>query len=288
MMKKINYIFFGSPEFAETVLARLIEAGLPPLAVVANPDRPFGRKKIITPPPVKILAEANSIPVFQPEKITDEFIGKVKELSPDLFVVAAYAKIIPKKLIDVPSLGALGVHPSLLPKFRGASPIQSVILSGEKETGVAIYLMDELVDHGPVFAESRFEIKPAETYSELLGRLAETGGELISKVLPQIVSHEITPVAQNEAAATFTKKFKTEDAFLAEEVLALATSGEHEREAELADRMIRALNPDPGVWTMKGGKRIKLLEAELVSGKLELKTVQVEGKSPVKFRDGII
>jgi methionyl-tRNA formyltransferase len=279
-MKKIKYIFFGSPEFAETVLNKLIDSGLPPMAVVVNPDRPVGRKKELTPVPVKLLAEKRAIKVFQPEKITDEFISEIAELKPEMFVVAAYAKIIPLKLIAIPPLGALGVHPSLLPLYRGASPIQSAILGGEKETGVTIYMMDERVDHGPVLAEKSLEIHFEETYPKLLARLAELGGELIAETLPRAHAKKIIPEIQREELVTMTRKFESDNAFISEDVLKSALSGVNLFEAELADKMIRALNPEPGVWTFKGGKRVKLLEAKLKNGRLVLKTIQIEGKTP--------
>lgn len=276
----MRYIFFGSPEFAGTILSELITAGFPPVAVITNPDRPFGRKKIITPPPVKLLAEKNGIPVFQPEKIGAEFIEEIKTLEAEAFVVAAYSKIIPQALIDAAPLGALGVHPSLLPLYRGASPIQGAILGGEKETGVAIYKMDAAVDHGPVFAERKTEIGENETYLELQKRLAKIGGEMIVEVLPKFANSEITPVEQDHEKATLTKKFKTGDGFVSEETLARVSSGEDPEEAEHVSRIIRALNPDPGVWTLKNGKRIKLLSAKLEDGRLELDSVQMEGKTP--------
>lgn len=277
---KINYIFFGSPEFAGIVLQKLVAAGYPPLAVVTNPDRPVGRKKELTPPPVKLLAQKHGIKVFQPEKITDEFIYEMTELKPELFVITAYAKIIPLKLIAVPVLGSLGIHPSLLPLYRGASPIQSAILGGEKETGVTIYMMDEKVDHGPMLAKRSLGIHHDETYPKLLTRLAELSGELIVETLPKAHAKEIIPEVQKEELATFTRKFESDNAFVSEEVLKSALSGANLFEAELADRMIRALNPEPGVWTVKNGKRVKLLEAKLKDGRLTIQTIQIEGKTP--------
>lgn len=276
----MRYIFFGSPEFAETILSELIAAGLPPVAVITNPDRPFGRKKIITPPPVKLLAEKNGIPVFQPEKIGAEFIEEIKTFEAEAFVVAAYSKIIPQALIDAAPLGALGVHPSLLPLYRGASPIQGAILGGEKETGVTIYKMDAAVDHGPIFAERKTEIGENETYLELQKRLAKIGGKMIVEALPKFMNSEITSAEQDHEKATLTKKFKTEDGFVSEESFAKALSGENPEEAARVSRIIRALNPDPGVWTLKNGKRIKLLSAKLEDGRLELDSVQMEGKTP--------
>ena len=121
----MQYVFFGSPRFAEIILKRLIEAGMPPAAIICNPDRPFGRKKVVTPPPTKVLAQGSAIPVLQPETLDERFVAELRALHPDAAVVAAYAKILPKKVIAVPRLGTIGVHPSLLPKYSGATPIQS-------------------------------------------------------------------------------------------------------------------------------------------------------------------
>lgn len=277
----MNYVFFGSPEFAGIVLKELLDAGLPPLAVVTNPDRPAGRKKILTPPPVKSLAEKYKLKIFQPEKLDDDFVAEIKKLKPESFLVAAYSKILPDGILSVPPLGSVGVHPSLLPKHRGASPIQSAILSGDKETGVTLYILDEKVDHGPILAEKSLLIGATETAMELLRRLASLGGKLAAETLPEFSKGKIVPVAQNDNSVTFTKKFATEDAFVSEDVLANALSGKNQTEALLAEKMIRALNPDPGVWTIYKGKRVKLLEAELNdNGALLLKTIQIEGKTP--------
>ena len=150
----MRYVFFGTPEFAAIVLRQLLDANLLPVGVVCNPDRPVGRKKVITPPPVKSLVmkhETWNIPVLQPEKLDERFMLQVSSFMPELFVVAAYARIIPRSILDIPANGAIGVHPSLLPRLRGASPIQSAILNGEQNTGVTLYHMDTEVDHGPVF-----------------------------------------------------------------------------------------------------------------------------------------
>ena len=265
----MKYVFFGTPDFAAGVLEKLIEAKIPPVAVVCNPDRPFGRKKVITPPPVKVLAEKHALEVFQPENLDADAIRGLKQYGADVFVVAAYSKILKKDIIEIPRLGVIGVHPSLLPKYRGATPIQSVILDGEKETGTTLFMIDEKVDHGSILAQ---EILPIEnpTYKELEHQLARLSGKLLAETLPKFITGSITPKPQDESKATLTKKFETADA---------KVDLEKDPPAEI-ERRIRAFNPEPGAWAMINGKRTKLLEAELVDGKLKLKTIQVAGKNP--------
>ncbi len=329
----MKYLFFGSPEFAAVILEKLIAAGYVPAAVVCNPDRPIGRKKVITPPPVKRAAldhnndhdNDKQIIILQPEKLDDGFRSRLSDLFPELVeglpteksehypstssgnnvltaIVAAYAKIIPKSVLDLFPKGVIGVHPSLLPKYRGATPIQSVILGGEETTGVTLYLLDEKLDHGPILAQQKFEIRNSK-FEILVKELAELGSGLLVETLPKFIAESIKPVAQNETEATYTKKFTSEDAFVAQEMLDAALNGDKKKAIEIS-RKIRALNPEPGAWTLRplrpaspktasrGGQaqgikaqgkppqRVKLLEADVKDGKLVLKKIQFEGKKP--------
>jgi methionyl-tRNA formyltransferase len=278
----MNYVFFGTPRFAEIVLGELIKADLSPIAVVCNPDRPIGRKKIITPPPVKTLALAHGVAVFQPETLTGDFEKELTALAPDFFVVAAYAKIIPQSILAIARLGTIGTHPSLLPKYRGASPIQSVILAGEQTTGVSLYLMDAKMDHGPILAKEQLSVAEDETYPDLEARLAHCGGILLVRTIPEFFAGKIHPTEQDHTAATFTKKFKTEDGFVDEDALAAALHGKGDPAAIY--RKILALNPEPGAWTLRDGKRLKLLEASIENGSLELLVTQTEGERPRPHR----
>ncbi len=267
----MRYVFFGTPRFAEIVLRRLMDAGMPPAAVVSNPDRPAGRKKIVTAPPVKQVAAAAGIPVIQPEALDGDAVQTLQSLHADLFVVAAYAKIIPRGVLAIPRLGAVGVHPSLLPKYRGASPIQSAILNGEQETGVTIYMMDQKMDHGPILMAERTALDSLRTdYRSLEETLAGIGAKLLLRVVPQLADGAVTTHVQDEAAATYTKKFRTEDGFI-----------DTAKEApEAVVRKINALTPEPGAWTLKDGKRVKLLKAEARDGVLHLTRIQEEGGVP--------
>jgi len=274
----MKYAFFGTPTFAAIILKKLIKAGFVPTVIICNPDRPVGRKKIITPPPTKVIATENNVKVIQPIHLEPSlFTG----MNFDLFIIAAYAKIIPKKILEIPKLGAIGVHPSLLPRYRGATPIQTAILNGEKETGVTLFFLDEQVDHGPILESRNQKIENNDNYESLHDKLAELGGELLTETIPKYLGGEFTLHPQNEKEATYTKKFSDEDGYVDLE----------KDNPTLIERKVRALNPEPGVWTytkaltnrhmrINENKRMKILEVELVDGKLKLKKIQFEGKTP--------
>ncbi len=269
---QMRYIFFGSPEFAHAFLRRVITAGLLPIAVVTNPDRPVGRKKIVTPPPVKVLAQEHNIPVLQPANKTELQATTLPDA--DIFVVAAYANIIPDKVLKLAKKGVVGVHPSLLPKYRGATPIQSVLLAGEAGTGTTLYQMDAEVDHGPIIAQKEAAILASETYLSLEQKLATLGSELFIENAAAYASGKIKPKEQSHGDSTLTKKFETEDAevdFKKDKPLSIY-------------RKIQALNPEPGAYTLSlpghEGKRVKLLEASFDGVKLHIKKIQADGKKP--------
>ena len=278
-----KFAFFGTPRFAAIVLERFITQGLIPSVVICNPDRPVGRKKIITPPPTKLLAKKHDIKVYQPEKLEignwkpARSAGGLEIGEVDFALVAAYGKIIPKEILNTPKFGTLGIHPSLLPKHRGASPIQTAIINGDEETGVTIFLMDEKVDHGKIIAQNTITIMDNDTYLSLEEKLAKLGEELFIKTLPEYINGKIIPQEQNDSEATFTKKFETQDGFISFDVLEAALQGE---KAFWIHKKICALNPQPGIWTLKNDKRMKLLESELKDNKLVLKKIQIEGKTP--------
>lgn len=267
----MKYAFFGSPEFAKIVLEELIAAGFPPSVVVCNPDRPLGRKKIITPPPTKVLARKHEISVAQPE--TKEEIPNFLSKGLDFFVVAAYSKILPKYVIELPRLGVIGVHPSLLPKYRGATPIQSAILAGETETGTSLFIIDEKVDNGPILAQKSLLVENND-YRTLENRLAHLSGKLLAEILPDFIAGKTRPKPQNDDEATFTKKFSTEDG-----LVDLAKD-----DPVLIERKVRALSVEPGVWTKaENGRRMKILKSEIVNGQLKLLEIQYEGGRPQKL-----
>jgi len=275
------FIFFGSPEFAKDILIRLIDAGFIPSALVCNPDKPFGRKKIITPPPTKklILEKGLDVPIFQPSNKQELLELKENNLinQSDFAIVAAYSRIIPKEIIEIFKKGVLGVHPSLLPHHRGASPIQTTILEGGSKTGTSIYLLDDLMDHGPVFIQRSIDIGETENYLSLESRLAQLSADGLISILPLFIEGKMTPSPQDESLATFTKKFATEDGLVDLE----------KENPQIIAQKIRALNPDPGVYSLINGKRIKLLEVQKIDDKLVITKTQTEGKKPIESRMAI-
>jgi len=278
----IEYVFFGTPEFAAIILQKLIDSKMPPKALVSNPDRPVGRKKILSYPPTKRVVKEKGldqvIEIFQPDKIDDDFIDKLKKVRADFFVVAAYARILPREVVNLPLKGTIGVHPSLLPKYRGPTPIQTAILNGDEETGVTLFLLDEKVDHGPIIAKRSFPVG-GRNYGELMSDLADLAGEMLIEILPKFAKGAISLEPQDETQAVYTKKFISAQGFVDSLVLRSAKLGG--KEAISLMRMIRALNPEPGVFTIdERGRRVKLLDAELSDGRLVLKKIQIEGGKP--------
>ncbi|MFH1188473.1 MAG: methionyl-tRNA formyltransferase [bacterium] len=277
----MKYIFFGTPQFAATVLEPLLQANMPPCALVCNPDRPVGRKKIITPPQTKKLLNHydTSIPILQPDRIDETFLKTLTTFQANFFVVAAYAKILPDTLIAIPKYGTIGVHPSLLPQLRGSSPLQTAILEHVR-TGVTLYKIDKHVDHGPILSTRVLnEDIDTYTYTKLEDTLARMGAKLLMTTLPRLMDGTIVPQTQNHEMATFTRKFKTEDGYVPLELLQKAQDGDNDH-ARMIDSKIRALTPEPGVYTIQDGKRIKLLQAKIVDSTLKLITIQKEGKRP--------
>ncbi len=249
-------IFFGTPLFAVPALEALVKNGYSIVGVVTRPDEPAGRNQILTPPPVKIAAERLGIPVFQPEGFDAKHFAEEIPAA-ELFIVAAYGKIIPQSILNLAPRGTLNIHPSLLPKWRGPSPIQSAIMAGDEHTGVSIMLLDELMDHGPIVAQRTVPLPPRATYPLLHDTLAELGAIMLIETIPPYLAGKIKPVMQNDEQATFSKILKRNDG-----------RALWDRPAESIDRMVRALNPWPGVWTIWPGTiiyRLKIEEALAVT-----------------------
>ncbi|MFL6214158.1 MAG: methionyl-tRNA formyltransferase [Blastocatellia bacterium] len=248
----MKLIFMGTPEFAVPALARLIADGHAVAAVFTQPDKPAGRGKHLHTPPVKQLALAHGIAVHQPAKIkTNEEVRAVFEsVEPDACVVAAYGKILPQWLLDIPRLGCINVHASLLPRYRGAAPINWAIANGERETGVTIMQMDAGMDTGAMLAKSSIEIGEMETAPELSTRLSELGAALLSDTLLKIERGEIIAEPQNNDEATYAPMLKREDGLLNWQWTA----------TEISNR-VRAFQPWPGVYTSLGGARLYLWRA---------------------------
>jgi methionyl-tRNA formyltransferase len=280
--KDLQFAFFGTPSFAVTVLNELERAGFKPAIVVTRPDAPQGRGNVLTPPPVKVWAEKHNISVLQPEKIDADTIYGIGVSEWDVFIVAAYGKILPQKLLDIPTHGTLNVHPSLLPHLRGPSPIRSAILNDEREVGVTIMLLDEEMDHGPIIEQEVTEISDwPPRASELEVTLAHAGGELLARTILPWVNGEIAPQEQDHGTATFCKIIEKEDGLL-----------DLNDDAYKNLLKIRGLEGWPGAHTFfkKNGKkiRVQILDAHLANnGSLSIDTVRPEGKNDMSYADFI-
>ena len=259
-------ILFGTPAFALPVAEALNEIG-DLLAVVTQPDRPKGRKKVLTPPPLKTWAEENGIPVLQPEKVNSDFAQALRELDADVGVIASYGNIIPKDVLDVFEKGIINVHPSLLPRHRGAAPIQETILSGDATAGVTLMLTDEEMDHGPIIAQEHLPIWPHESAHELEERLSHHAADMLKRILPPWVAGEIEPEPQEHEDATYTRMFTRADGCI-----------NWEDPAGAIERQIRAFDPWPGTYTMlPDDTRLKVLYIAVVPG---------EAANPGTVREG--
>lgn len=237
-MKDARVIFAGTPEFARASLAALVESGVVPILALTQPDRPSGRGKRMTASPVKRYAEEQGIPVMQPTTLRDDSVAaKLQALSPDVLVVAAYGLILPQNVLDIPARGCLNVHASLLPRWRGAAPIQAAILAGDKTTGISLMSMTAGLDCGPVYVAESLLIDSEETAGSLHDRLATLGGELLAANLDDILEQRIEPLAQDEAAASYAGKVQKQDAKL-----------DWTRSAIELERQVRAYNPVPGAF----------------------------------------
>lgn len=266
-------IFFGSDDFSLPVFRSLIEAKLNVIAVITETDKPAGRGQALQATPIKLEAELSGVAVFQPES-KEEITAIIKQLSPDLIVLASYGKILPAETLSVPTFGALNVHPSLLPKYRGATPIQSAILSGETETGVTIMTMAVEVDAGALVAQTTEPIKPDDTTVTLRVRLAERGAKLLIESIPPYLAGRSNLGHQTESAVITTRKLTKEMGEI-----------DWQKPLDQIDREIRAFQPWPGAFTELDGKRLKILGSYYDNRKLFLTNVQLEGKRSTTFKD---
>lgn len=249
----IRYAFFGTPEFGRTILESLVCRGFRPSLVVTQPDRPKGRGKMLTAPPVAEWANKEGVPLLQPEKGNDpELLSVMRDLSPDVAVTAAYGQLISEEMLSIPKCGFLNVHPSLLPLYRGASPVQSAILNGDKKTGVTLMLMDRGLDTGPLIASATVLIGDDIDAGSLTDELAIKGGELVADVLKDWVAGRLQAVLQDESHATMTRRLSKKDGHVN---FALSARDVHNR--------IRAMHPWPGAYAYMNGERVKILSARI-------------------------
>ncbi len=252
-MIKVQIVFMGTPDFAVPTLKSLIENKHNVLSVITQPDRPFGRKRIKTAPPVKKFALEHNIPVLQPESVKNEdFIDTIRELKPDLFVVAAFGQILPRALLDIPFFGAINVHASLLPKYRGAAPIQWAIINGEEYTGVTTMWMDEGMDTGDIFLSDSIKIQMDWTSEDLSRELSMLGADLIIETIEYIEGNSIIRLPQEEEHATYAPILKKQDGKI----------NWNKNTLEIHN-LIRGLNPWPYAYTIKDSNEIKLIRSKI-------------------------
>lgn len=280
-----KFIFFGTSEFSVIVLNELFEKGLKPELIITTPDKPQGRKMVLTPSPVKIWSESKGIEIYQPEKLNDEEIIKhISSFHADVFLVASYGKIIPLKILDIPDHGALNIHPSLLPKYRGASPLQSAILDDEKNTGVTLMLMDAQMDHGPIIAQEKIALEkwPLE-FNELEKVTAILGADMFVKHAQDWIDIKIKPEIQDESNVTFTKKITKEDG--------LINISEIEDKSNNYKNFLKfcAFKEWPGIYYFieRNNKKIRVVikDAEYTDGKFIIKKVIPEGKKLMEYKE---
>jgi methionyl-tRNA formyltransferase len=255
-MSSYRIIFMGTPEFSVPTLRALHEHEYDVAAVVTQPDRQKGRGRRLVPPPVKDVANTLGYTVFQPNRIKEpRFIEEIISLDPDLFVVVAFGHILPGSFLSIPRLGAINIHASLLPKYRGPAPIQWAIINGEKETGVTTMWMDEGMDTGDILLSARVEIGPEDTSGSLHRRLAGVGAELLIETLEKLATTILLGTPQDKSGATYAPLLKKKDGRI-----------DWTRDARSLDAFIRGMNPWPGAFTFLSGKRLKIMRATELQG----------------------
>jgi methionyl-tRNA formyltransferase len=276
----IRIVFMGSPDFALPGLTALAAArNYQVVGVVTQPDRASGRGRELKAPPVKTLALELNIPVVQPEKLHGAK-AQIEEWNPDLIVVAAFGQILKKDVLDLPPYGCVNVHASLLPRWRGAAPINAAILNGDKETGVTIMQMDVGLDTGPMLARKSIRIKPDDTAGSVTQALSVLGADLLIDILPDYVSGKLTPQPQPSEGATYAPMLRKEDGLL-----------DFRRPAVELERRVRAMNPWPGTWFEWNGNPLKVMRASVVSVEKSLVSgsrFTVEGRPAVQSAEGAL
>jgi methionyl-tRNA formyltransferase len=249
-------VFMGTPDFSVSVLKQVISDGYEVIGVVTQPDRPVGRKKIMTPPPVKVEAMKHQIPVFQPEKIRQkDELEKILSLNPDLIVTAAFGQILPKELLEAPKYGCINVHASLLPELRGGAPIHYAIIQGKEKTGISIMYMVEKLDAGDIISQVEVPILEEDNVGTMHDKLSVAGAKLLSETIPLIISGKINPITQNNDQATFASNIQREQEKI-----------NWEKTGEEIYNHIRGLNPWPVAFTNLEAQVLKIWKAEKVKG----------------------
>lgn len=279
--QKLSFAFWGTPDVAADTLDILFTQGYIPSVIITAPDRPQGRGLTLTPPPVKAWALAHNVPFLQPEKLTGEFLSELSTFDFQLSIVVAYGKILSQQIIDLPPKGTINIHYSLLPKYRGASPVESAVLHGDTETGIAIQQMALGLDTGDILVEEKVSIDPEETAPALRKRLIKIGAELLVKNLPDIIAGSIVPQQQSTSGISTCGKIKKEDGLI-----------NLSDDAQKNYNKYRAYYGWPGIFFFVGspedgkyGKRIKITEAVFENNTFTPTKVIPEGKKEILFEE---
>ena len=276
-MPRLRVLFMGTPEFACPTLKMLLEhSGVEVIGVVTQPDRPKGRGQKLAQPPVKSLAIQHGVHVYQPAKVrAPEFIQTIQDLNPDLIVVVAFGQILPKSLLDIPRLGCINVHASLLPRYRGAAPINWSIINGDSKTGVTTMLMDVGLDTGDMLICRETPIFPDEDAESLYNRLSLLGAETMTETLEALVAGQLAPVKQDDAAACYAPMLKKEMGKIV-----------WDQPAETVRNLVRGLTPWPGAFTYLHGQTLKINRATLADGSGEPGTILKAEKAGIEVACG--
>lgn len=243
----LKVVFMGTPEFAVPIV-KLLNDSYEVVGVVTQPDKTVGRKKIMTPPPVKVVSEELGLKVFQPRHIKEEY-QPILELKPDLIVTCAYGQILPEEILNYPKYGCINVHASLLPKLRGGAPIHHAIIDGYKETGITIMYMSKKMDQGDILTQVKTEIRDDDTLGTLQYKLSEMAKDLLEATIPLLIDKKIVPLKQKEEEATYGYNISREEEKI-----------DFNKTCEEVDRQVRGLNPVPACYTTLDGKRLKVYD----------------------------
>src|SRR3989338_10840666 len=269
----MKIVFFGTNRLAQIVLEELIKSNYKPQLIITAPDKKAGRGQRRQMSPVKQTALKNNLEILQPESLSNEiFKFQVSSFKFDIAILVAYGQIIPKEILIAPKYGFINVHPSLLPKYRGPSPIQTAILSDDKKIGISIIILDELIDHGPILIQKKITISPKDTHLSLIEYLGKIGARLLIQILPEYLAGSLKPKTQNHSQATFSKRIKKSNGYV---------DLNNPPDSKTFDRMIRAFYPWPGVYTKLKIKNEKLKIIKFLPGNL----IQPEGKRPMTTKE---
>jgi methionyl-tRNA formyltransferase len=279
--EKLNFAFWGTPEISSETLDILFADGYAPVVIITSPEQRSGRGMHLTPTPVNVWAHKHNIKCLKPEKVNKEFIEEFKKLNITLSIVVAYGKILPEDIIQVPTLGTINIHYSLLPKYRGASPLEATLLNGDTITGISIQQMAYKLDSGPIIAEKEIQIEINDTKEELRKKLIKLGGETLCEILPEIFDKNINPRNQDEEKATFCKKIKKEDGLINPSGNPIDNYNKY-----------RAFSGWPGIFFFVNQKdkqvRVKITHARYENDSFIIERVIPEGKKETDYKNFLI